>query len=41
MRKKYRWNKRVFLENLLTLVVMAAAGAGLGYIFFLWACEGM
>ena len=40
-KKKYRWNKRVFLENLTAFLVMSAAGVGLGYVFFMWACEGM
>ena len=40
-KKKYRWNKRVFAENMFALTVMVAAGLLLGYVFALWACEGI
>lgn len=37
MAKKYRWNKRKFAENMVTLAVMVAGGLLLGYVFALWA----
>ena len=37
MGKRYRWNKKVFAENLLTLLVLIGAGVGLAYLFWLWA----
>jgi len=37
MAKKYRWNKRKFAENMVTLAVMVACGLLLGYVFALWA----
>ena len=34
---KYRWNKKVFAENMLTLLVLIGTGVGLAYVFFMWA----
>ena len=35
--KKYRWNYKKFLGNLMALTVMAATSLLLGYIFAMWA----
>lgn len=37
MGKKYRWNKRKFVENIVALAVFVAAGLILGWVFALWA----
>lgn len=37
MNKRYRWNKKVFFENMLTLATLVGAGIGLAYVFFMWA----
>ena len=37
MGKKYRWNKRKFAENIITLAAFVAAGLIIGWVFALWA----
>ena len=36
MKKKYRWNWRKCLGNLMTLAVVVSTGLLIGYIFAMW-----
>jgi len=35
-KRKYRWNKKKFAENLLALAMMTATGALIGWVFYAW-----